>query len=178
MSQSTIHPRRVTHVGGPEHYAAGQGQALQQAILRADWATVRVIAADPYTAGEDADAAAGALAGANQPLTVPAEQMSPVELLYAAARAARGGHRPQGGAWVLSRLGRNLGDWLDQAADEYAVEWEDDPECPACGGGSFPCGPHPAIDFHERCQEPVDQCTCIAPALAVARTLLGLGEPA
>ncbi|MEU1761177.1 hypothetical protein [Micromonospora sp. NPDC005652] len=175
MQQSTTHPWRVMNAGGPDHYAAGQAQHLQQAILRADWATVRTIAADPYTAGEDVDAAAGALAGANQPRTVPPAQMAPLEMLYAAARAARGEHQPWGGSWTRSVLNDALGDWLDQTARAYEVEREDGPECPGCEpfGG---CGPHPPVDVHVVCQQVIGECACLAPALKVARALLRIQE--
>ena len=57
-----MYPPHVMEAGGPDHYAAGRGQALYDAILAADWDTVREIAADPYTAGGDVDAAKEALA--------------------------------------------------------------------------------------------------------------------
>ncbi|WP_328384291.1 hypothetical protein OHQ88_34150 (plasmid) [Micromonospora zamorensis] len=61
------YPPHVLAAGGPDHYAAETAQALHAAILRADWDTVRRIASDPYAAGDDRDAAAGALAGAGEP---------------------------------------------------------------------------------------------------------------
>ncbi|MCX5070870.1 hypothetical protein OOJ91_34040 [Micromonospora lupini] len=61
------YPPHVLAAGGPDHYAAETAQALYAAILRADWDTVRRIAADPYAAGVDRDGAAGALAGAGEP---------------------------------------------------------------------------------------------------------------
>jgi hypothetical protein len=60
------YPAHVLAEGGPDHYAAGLSQQLHQAILGADWDTVRQIAADPYAAGDDVDMAKGALAGANE----------------------------------------------------------------------------------------------------------------
>ncbi|MFI6228908.1 hypothetical protein ACIBCR_16515 [Micromonospora echinospora] len=59
-----VYPPHVMAEGGPDHYAASNSQALHRAILNADWATVRQIADDPYTAGDDVDTAKGALAAA------------------------------------------------------------------------------------------------------------------
>ncbi len=67
--EAATYPPHVIYAGGVDHYQAGQSQGLHDAILRADWDTVRRIAADPYTAGDDVDMAVGALAGACEPLT-------------------------------------------------------------------------------------------------------------
>ncbi|MEV5211363.1 hypothetical protein AB0K35_28205 [Micromonospora sp. NPDC053740] len=65
--EAATYPPHVIYAGGIDHYQAGQSQGLHDAILRADWDAVRTIAADPYTAGDDVDMAAGALAGACEP---------------------------------------------------------------------------------------------------------------
>ncbi|MFY1686471.1 dATP/dGTP pyrophosphohydrolase domain-containing protein [Plantactinospora sp. WMMB782] len=65
------YPPHVMEAGGPDHYAAGQAQALVYATLAADWDTVREVAADPYADGNDVDAAKEALADAGQPLVAP-----------------------------------------------------------------------------------------------------------
>lgn len=83
MTQTTDnYPAHVMEAGGPDHYAAGQAQALHCSILAADWDAVREIAADPYTPGDDVDFAKGALAGAGEPLTV---DVAKVESLFDAA---------------------------------------------------------------------------------------------
>lgn len=64
--RAAAYPAHVIEAGGPDHYAAGQAQALHAAILAADWDAVRQIAADPWTAGDDVDTARGALAGAGE----------------------------------------------------------------------------------------------------------------
>ncbi len=64
--KAAAYPAHVIEAGGPDHYAAGQAQALHAAILAADWDAVRQIAADPWTAGDDVDTARGALAGAGE----------------------------------------------------------------------------------------------------------------
>jgi len=69
-------PAHVMAEGGPDHYAAGQGQALFNAITNADWAEVQRIANDPYTAGDDVDTARGALACAPPPFG-PAQVTKP-----------------------------------------------------------------------------------------------------
>lgn len=65
------YPPHVIAAGGPDHYAAGQAQALHAAILAADWVTVRAIANDRYAAGEDQDTARGALAAVDPAPTTP-----------------------------------------------------------------------------------------------------------
>ncbi|WP_030487286.1 hypothetical protein [Micromonospora chokoriensis] len=105
-------------------------------------------------------------------ITTPVADMSNIELVCAAATAARGGPRPQGGSWVLGRLGDSLAELLEQVAENYDTDRDDSPECPNCCAGSIPCGPHPPIDFHSVCGGPVDQCTCLDPAVRVARALL------
>lgn len=74
-------PAHVMAEGGPDHYAAGQAQALYDAITSADWAAVQRIADDPWTAGEDVDTARGALACAPPPygpaLPLPPERERP-----------------------------------------------------------------------------------------------------
>jgi hypothetical protein len=81
-------PQHVMNEGGLLHYQATQAQTLHHAILEADWQTVRQIATDPYTAGDDVDVAKGALAGAGVDLMPPSTvaELRDVLIDYEAAR--------------------------------------------------------------------------------------------
>lgn len=60
-------PERVIEAGGPDHYAAGQSQALFDAIQINAWQTVREIVEDPWTDAADQEIGKGALADAGHP---------------------------------------------------------------------------------------------------------------
>ncbi|MDG4791963.1 hypothetical protein O7626_39815 [Micromonospora sp. WMMD1102] len=100
--------------------------------------------------------------------------LSPVETLRAAADRVWTAPNPHPWAAVDPDAARALAGWFEAVAVQYDDETEVDDtlECAGCGydGG---CGGH-TDTVHEVCGQIVSACTCIKPALAVARNLLGV----